>query len=167
MDLHNEILIEKPAVAVWDTLGERFAHVSDWAAPITESSCTVGEGGRPDVGTVRACSIEGFGPVKPGVIKERLLAFDRSAMSLEYEAAEGMPGFVARAVNRWSVHAVDEERCRVRIHATLTLRGPMKIFACLIKWQMQSGGANVAEELKYFLEQGAPHPRKLAAQARR
>jgi hypothetical protein len=37
MELHNEIVIERPAAEVWQVLGERYAHVSEWAAPITES----------------------------------------------------------------------------------------------------------------------------------
>lgn len=163
MDLRNEIAIDTPAGAAWDALGERFMHIGDWAAPI-HSSCPL-EQGELGVGAVRACYIARFGPVKPGTITERLTMFDRGSMSFEYEALEGMPGFVARATNRWSVHPVDEHRCIVRIHAQLTLRGPVVLLHCLLKWQMQVGGARVAEELKYYLERGRVHPRKLKALA--
>jgi hypothetical protein len=146
---------------VWAALGERFMHVGKWAAPIT-SSCPLSEE-HPGVGVVRACHIEGFGPVKPGTIHERLTSFDRERMTFEYEALEGMPSFITRAVNRWSVHPLDDRRSQVRIHATLTLKGPAVLLSCLLKWQMQWGGARVAEELKYFVEHGKPHPRKLAA----
>lgn len=161
MDLRNEITINAPAAAVWAALGERFMHVGEWAAPIS-SSCPVGEA-TPGVGVVRACHIDGFGPVKPGTIQERLTSFDRDRMSFEYEALEGMPSFITRAVNRWSVHPLDGERSLVRIHATLTLKGPAVLLSCLLRWQMQAGGARVAEELKYFVEHGKPHRRKLAA----
>lgn len=160
MELRNEIIIEAPAERVWHTLGERFMHVSEWAAPIT-ASCPVETAG-PGVGVTRSCNIAPFGPVKAGVVKERLTRFDREAMAFEYEALEGMPSFVGHAVNRWSVSRVDDRRSQLRVHATLTLRGPMTLLGCVIKWQLESGGAKVAEELKYFVENGKPHPRKLA-----
>ncbi len=101
--------------------------------------------------------------MKAGVVKERLTRFDREAMTFEYEALEGMPSFVGHAVNRWSVARVDDRRSELRIHATLMLRGPMALLGCIIKWQLESGGAKVAEELKYFVEKGKPHPRKVAS----
>lgn len=161
MELRNEIMIEAPAERVWHALGERFIHVSEWAAPIT-ASCPVGTA-EPGVGVTRSCDIAPFGPVRAGVVKERLTRFDREAMALAYEALEGMPSFVGQAVNRWSVARVDDRRSRLRIHATLTLRGPMALLGCIIKWQLARGGAKVAEELKYFVENGTPHPRKLAS----
>jgi hypothetical protein len=162
MELHNEIVIDRPAAAVWQVLAERYADVSEWAAPITESHCSAG-GDSPEVGTVRACAIAGFGPVQPGVVKEQLVTLDRARLVCEYIAVAGMPRFVAHAMNRWSVHPVDATSCRVRIHATVRLRGLMVILAWPFKWQMQSAGSKVAEELKHFVERGAPHPRKLAA----
>jgi hypothetical protein len=116
-------------------------------------------------GATRSCHTARFGPFEAGAIKERLIAFDRERMAFEYEAVDGMPRFVARAVNRWSVHPVDDRRCVVRIHATLTLRGPVVLLTWLLRWQMQRGGAHVLEELKYYVEHGRPHRRKLAAAA--
>lgn len=161
MELRNEITINAPASAVWAALGERFMHVGEWAAPIA-SSCPVGDE-HPGAGAVRACRIDGFGPVKPGTIQERLTSFDRERMSFEYEALAGMPPFIARAVNRWSVLPLDGGRSLVKIHATLTLKGPAVLLSCLLRWQLQAGGARVAGELKHFVEHGKPHPRKLAA----
>lgn len=161
MELHNEITIEAPAERVWRALGERFMHVGEWAAPIT-SSCAIG----PEelaAGAVRACSIPPFGPFRAGVVKERLTTFDRAQMALAYEAIEGMPRSVARAVNRWSVEPLDDGRSVVRIHATLTLRGFARLLSCPMKWRLEAEGARVAEELKHFVERGHPHPRKRAA----
>ncbi len=163
MELRNDIFIEAPAERVWHALGERFMHIGEWAAPIT-ASCPVGSA-EPGVGVMRSCNIAPFGPVKAGVVKERLTRFDRAAMAFEYEALEGMPRFIRHAVSRWSVSRVDDRRSRLRIHATVVLRGPMALLGCVIKWQLQSGGAKVAEELKYFVENGWPHPRKLAVAA--
>lgn len=161
MELHNRIVIAASALAVWEAIGERFVHIGQWAAPIV-SSCPINDAPLA-VGMVRACRIARFGPFSPGVIRERLTTFDREAMSLSYEAQDGMPRFVANAVNRWSVHRVDASQCEVRVHATLTLRGPMKLFGWLLRNQLEASGVRVLEELKYYVEQGAPHPRKRAA----
>lgn len=161
MELRNEVIIEAPAERVWHAIGDRFMNVSEWAAPIT-ASCPLGAA-ELGVGVTRTCKIAPFGPVKAGVVKERLTRFDRDAMAFEYEALEGLPSFVGHAVNRWSVSRVDDCRARLRIHATLTIRGPMALLAWAIKWQLESAGAKVAEELKYFVENGRPHPRKLAS----
>jgi hypothetical protein len=109
MDLRAEIAIDAPAGAVWALLGERFGQIGEWAAPIT-SSCVDGQ---PAVGAVRTCRIAGFGPFKPGTIKERLVAFERDARRLAYESTKGLPGFVKSAINRWSVHSTTEASCVV------------------------------------------------------
>jgi hypothetical protein len=161
MEVHSEVRIDAPAERVWNALGERFMNIGEWAAPIT-SSCPFGPAGL-GVGATRSCAHASVGPIKAGVVKERLVLFDRTKMALEYEAIEGMPGFVLRAVNRWTVERVDEHRSVVRIHATLTLAGPIRLLSWLVKWQMTVTGVRVGEELKYFVENGRPHPRKQAA----
>lgn len=163
MDLHHDVPIDAPASVVWQTLGERFMHIGEWAAPIT-ASCPIGDAA-PAVGVSRACTVAAFGPMKPGRVVERLTSWRPEALSFEYEAVEGMPAFVEHAVNRWQVVAVDAGRSVVRIHATLTLRGPARLAGCLVKWQLAASGRRVAEELKYFVERGAPHPRKASAAA--
>ena len=159
MELKAELIIEVPAREAWVVLGECWAHIGHWAAPITASFVD----GPLRPGTVRTCHTARFGPVAPGLIKERLLAFDASAFSLTYEAAAGMPRFIARAVNQWSVHPLDDGRCLVRTHAKLTLRGPMALFTFLLERSFAANGARVLEELKHRVEHGLPHPRKLAA----
>jgi hypothetical protein len=158
MEVRNQIRIQAPAERVWAVLGERFMHIGEWAAPIT-SSCPLitAEIG---VGATRCCSHAAVGPIKAGVVKERLTKFDRVSMTLEYEAVDGMPGFVVRAVNRWSVESVDAHRSVVVIHATVQLRGLARLLSCPMKWQLRAVGARVSDELKYFVEHGQPHPRK-------
>ncbi len=101
MEMRSELVISAPAEDAWVVVGERFGEIGEWASAITESVMD----GQPDVGQVRTCRVAGFGPLAPGVIRERLAGFDPEARSLSYEAAEGMPGFIVRAVSRWSVHA--------------------------------------------------------------
>jgi len=142
-----------------EVLGERFADIGEWAVPITASSLD-GTLGR---GAVRTCRTACFGPVPAGTIKERLLDFDPDAMSFAYEAIGGMPGFMADAVNRWSVHPLDGQRCLARTHATLTLRGPAALLGFMLNRKLRADGSRVLDELRYRVEHGRPHPRKVRA----
>lgn len=158
MELHQEIHINSPASAAWEVIGQQFGQIGRWAAPI-RSSCPVGD--QPaGIGSMRACTIADFGPVKAGVIKERIVEFDAKEMRLAYEAVEGLPRFFGQSVNRWSVHAVGESSCVVRIHATVRIHGLAAILEPLFRWQFRIAGARTGRELKHYVEYGEPHPRK-------
>lgn len=159
MELSSEVIIEAPASAAWAVLGECWAHIGLWAAPITSSSVD----GELKAGAVRTCHTARFGPVAPSIIKERLLAFDGAARSFTYESAAGMPGFIAAATNAWSVEPLGEGRCVVRTHAQVTLKAPMSWFSFMLARSFKANGARVLEELKFRVEHGVPHPRKVAA----
>lgn len=160
MNLTAEVELDASAAQAWHILGECWGHIGQWAVPITRSELE----GPPCEGATRTCHTARFGPVPPGLIRERLVAFDAAARTFTYESVEGMPGFVAHAQNRWSVEARGAERCVVRTEASVTLRGPMRLLAPLLKVSFSRNGARVLEELKHRVETGAPHPRKLAAQ---
>lgn len=162
MELNAEVVISAPAKAAWVVLGECWGHIGRWAAPITVSFLD----GEPCVGAVRVCRTARFGPVAPSIIKERLLEFDNASMSFAYEAAAGMPKFIEHAVNRWSVHALDDGRCVVKTRATVELRGPMALLGFLLQRSLKANGARVLDELRHRVEQGTPHPRKVAAMKR-
>lgn len=162
MDLHCQIEVDAPADRVWEVLGARFAHVGEWAAPI-ESSCHVGEVASPGVGSSRHCTTRRFGPFAAGAVEERLVRFDAGARTLTYEAVRGLPRFVRRAVNCWTVTPLGPHRSLVVSTAVLELGGPVGLLRCPLAWQLERSGARVAQELKYFVERGVPHPRKLDA----
>jgi hypothetical protein len=104
---------------------------------------------------------KGFGPFKPGTVREQLTAFDPQSRTLAYVAIDGLPPFAGRAVNHFSVQALSDTRCAVRSYATLELRGPMRIFGWLVRRRLERVGSQVLAELAYFVEHGRPHARKL------
>jgi hypothetical protein len=106
-----------------------------------------------------------IGPIPAGTFKERLIEYDPASMSFADEAVDGMPGFIERAANTWSVHPLDDERCLVRAGPTVVLRGPAKLLGFLLKRKLQSDGARVLDELRYRVEHGQPHLRKVRAAA--
>jgi hypothetical protein len=161
MQLRAEVQIGAPPEVAWDVVGDQFGRVGEWACPISESSID----GRPGVGAVRTCRVSGFGPVGAGVIAERLTVFDQAGRRLEYEAARGMPAFVARAASRWSVHPRLDQACVVRVHASVALRPWAWALGPLLWWRIRGQSRRVLEELAYRVETGRPHPRKAAVRA--
>lgn len=159
MEMRAEIVINAQADRAWEVIGERFGDISEWASVISESVMD----GPPGVGRVRSCHVAGFGPFAPGVIKERLVSFDPEARSLSYEAAEGMPGIIVHALNRWSVNPGPGAGCTVKIHATLTLRPPARLLGPLFRRRMRGDTERVLAELRHRVETGHAHPAKGAA----
>jgi hypothetical protein len=110
--------------------------------------------GSPAVGRVRTCHVAGFGPIAAGVIKERLIEFDPEARSLSYEAAAGMPWFIAGAVSRWSVHSGPGSACTVQIHATLALRRAARPLSPVLRWRLRADTRRALAELRHRVETG-------------
>jgi hypothetical protein len=161
MEMRAEVVINAPAEDAWVVVGERFGEIGEWASAITESVMD----GPPAVGQVRTCQVAGFGPIAAGVITERLTGFDPEARSVSYEAAAGMPWFIAGAVSRWSVHAGPGGACMVRIHATLTLRRAARPLSPGLRWRMRADTRRVLAELRLRVETGHAAPATLAPPA--
>ena len=154
MQLHGKLEINASADEAWKILGEGFGTISDWTSSLEDSSLN----GELKVGCVRTClSSKNFGPFKGGIAKERLVAYDTSLMMFEYKAISGLPGFVRKASNRWSIHKVDEENCIVRFNATLDLRGIFKLMEPIMKLLVKKDLNKFKNEICYRIENGRPH----------
>jgi len=161
MEMRAEVVINAPAEEAWALIGERFGDIAEWASAITESVMD----GPPAIGRVRTCQVAGFGPIAAGVIKERLIEFDPQARSLSYEAAAGMPWFIAGAVSRWSVHPGPGSACTVRIHATLALRLAARPLSPVLRWRMRDDTRRALAELRHRVKTGHPDSAVLAPPA--
>jgi hypothetical protein len=154
MEMRAELVIKAPAEDAWAVVGERFGEIGEWASAITESVMD----GPPAVGQVRTCQVAGFGPIKAGVITERLIQFEPEAKSLSYEAAAGLPRFIAGAVSRWSVHAGPGSACTVRIHATLALRLAARPLSPVLRWRLRADTRRTLAEFRQRVEAGHLDP---------
>jgi len=153
--LETKIDIDAPADAAWEVLGERFGEIAEWTSSITVSSLN----GELQVGGTRTCeNSRGFGPFKPGIIEERLVIFDRSSMTFEYEGISGLPGMLRKAGNHWTVQEVDEDHCVVRSEAHIELKGFIRVFAPFMRLAMKSAVRKFTEELRFRVSNGYPHP---------
>jgi Polyketide cyclase / dehydrase and lipid transport len=159
MKLELQVEINGPADAAWAVLGERFADIGEWAAPIRSSTLD----GELGIGAIRTCQIAKFGPLALGAVRERLIAFDPARMTLAYESVDGLPSFITSAVNRLSIHNVSDRRCLVHSQGNVALQRRVWLFEPLVKWRLQVAARLVLEELRHQVEHGRAHPRKVAS----
>jgi hypothetical protein len=165
--MHLEIkvrtVINAPANEVWGVLAHDFANIGRWATVISDSKpdTTVSAPEGATVGA-RVCSnsVPGFGDVR-----EEFLTYDEKGKRFSYRATDGMPSFIESAVNNWSVRSIGPRQSVVEARGGVQMRLiPGLFLAPFMKLQLGRSAAQIGEELKYFIEQGQPHPRKLKAQ---
>jgi len=157
MKIISEIIINKPVSDVWDVLGNKFSDWHVWGSSLLH---TKGSGKKinGNVCESRTCDVQGMGK-----IRERTLEFDPKKYSLSYEVIEGFPFFVKSGVNRWSL-VPEGEQTRLLMDAEIETQGFVgMIMKPMMKMQMTGLLKNVTEELKYYVENGTPHPRKKKA----
>jgi hypothetical protein len=119
-DIHRTRTIAARAQEIWDVLAD-FGALSAWA-PNADHSCILFSG--PDggsVGTARRVQI------KRDALVERITAFD-PPRSLAYDI-EGLPGFLRRVTNRWTLAAGAGDSTVVTLTSTVDIgsRLPAKL----------------------------------------
>jgi len=158
IQMKDKITINATADRAWEILAHQFGSIGEWASIITESKAVVDEG-EADFNSVtgRVCTAKGFGDTV-----EELTHYDEESKCFTYKAIEGLPFFIKSAENNWSVHALSEEITEVRSRAEIEISFfPGFFLAPVFKYVMARKGKEMFEELKFYLEQGQPHPRKL------
>lgn len=161
MKFKNEMVLNVSAEKAWDVIGNQFGDIGDWVATL-KSSRLEGELG---VGAKRVCQAEGFGPFAPAEVIEKLIEFSPKKHQFTYVALGGIPWFIDNAQNTWWIESAGENRCIVRFEAQIKMAWYLKPLEWLMPMLMKKDGDLFTEELKYRIESGNIHPRKLAAMA--
>ena len=162
MQLHDQITINASANTVWRLLAHDFANIGEWASAIPSSIANtdvpVPEGAEVG-GRVCSTAVPGFRDVE-----ESLTSYDEQSKRFAYQATAGRPWFLKHAENHWSVRSLGPHTSMVETCAEIALNTfPGVFLAPLLKYQMGRIGAQTLEELKYYVEQDQPHPRKMQA----
>ncbi len=151
--------VEASSDRAWEVLGEQWADIDKWASVIEHSEASGGSGGSLK-GAIRSCRITGA-----PAARERMLAYDENARTFSYQALQGMPPFVTRAVNTWKVETLGKNRAVISSRLELSIAaGTPAAAAGMFKGQFDSLFDLTTDELVHFVETGRPHPRKVASQ---
>ena len=101
-------------------------------------------------------------------VTETIVDYDESGRTLTYRAADGMPRFIAQARNRWQVTALTDTRTLVAFSGQVEVRG---LLGALARWwllvRVARTGRYLLDDLKHYIERGAPSPRKRGQLRRR
>ena len=75
-----------------------------------------------------------------------------------------MPGMVGTALNHWQLRAINAQQTQLKMRIEMEVKGILgKIMQPMMRLQMSNLGAQIAEEFKFYVENGKPHPRKVKA----
>jgi hypothetical protein len=155
MKVKQEAIINKNAAAVWEVMGNQFAQVHLWSSNFKSSN----PGGDPklpgldylyrDTVTARGQTIQ------------ELDNFDPDNYFLSYHISKGAPKIAKNARGDWSLEAIGPDKTKVTIEFFMDPKGLLPvILSPIIKKKLGKAGAEIAEELKYYIENGKPNPRK-------
>lgn len=152
--------IDAPAATVWRVIAHEFAEIGKWATAIP-SSTPLDDFPAPTTAPVggRACSaaVPGF-----RTVHEQFTEYDEANMRFRYRAVAGLPTLIRQAENIWSVQPLTADSTRIEICSELELNRVVGwCLGPILQWQINRIGKATLEELKYFIEEGQPHPRKV------
>ncbi|MGB1037090.1 MAG: SRPBCC family protein [Bacteroidia bacterium] len=163
MNIIKTIEIEKQASDVWSILSEDFDKVYQWMAPVYRSYKIPGE--EAIEGAAMAGRICEF-TSKPGGFhaEERITAIDQEKMSLNIEvlpknAPTALP--LKKNILVLTVESLGEGKSKVTWSTFPELKGIGVWLSPLVKKGLSKSFGEVLEELKYFVETGNQHPRKV------
>ncbi|PRX53987.1 SRPBCC family protein [Flagellimonas meridianipacifica] len=154
-----EIFIKAPAKDVWAVFAEDFAGIQKWSSGVSHSE-GFGEAIGSSPYSVRACEITaaGFGDAR-----EEILNFNEDDYEIRYALYEAIPGFVKDFINTWKFREQDGGTyvsAQSEMRATGVMGFMMK---GIMKGATRKALESMCEELKYYIENGEPHPEKVAS----
>lgn len=158
MKITVETTIEQNIEAVWDVMGNQFAEAHLWSANFKASQ----PGGEP--------KLEGVTYAHRATITDRgetiqeLDAFEPQNYSLAYHITEGAPEVAEKASAVWYLKEAADDQTQAFFEFTLEPKSFVsEEMATKIKMGLLKSSQMLAEEMKYYVENGKPHPRKVAS----
>lgn len=160
--IQDKITVYAPASKAWHVIAHEFARIDKWSSGVDESKPLLNLS-IPDDAPVggRVCLADGVG----GDAQEAVTYYDEAAMRFGYKGLGELPLFMKNAENNWSVRAIEADKCVVEFKAIVEIATLPALFMMpLMPLIKKILGTRTLEELKYYVENNEPHPRKVIAQ---
>jgi uncharacterized membrane protein len=155
MNIIKKTTIGKPVEEVWEVLGNQFGQISNWASLIKQSKVY----GDSKLNGVNY-SIRETNTLK-GITKQEITSFEPEKHSLSYKSISGTPAIIKEVRAHWSLVKNDSNSTKLVMDFTADMKGLGFILAPIVKMKLSKIGDQLLEELKYYLENGKQHPRKI------
>ncbi|NQV53159.1 MAG: SRPBCC family protein [Flavobacteriales bacterium] len=153
MKLIKKISIAKPVEDVWEVLGNQFGEIDKWASLIKQSEVS---DPKLSPGVVRSTETTG------GPTKQELTAFSPEKHSIAYKAISGTPFFFKAVRAEWSL-SKNQNITDLVLDFEVKFKGIGGILSPIVKKKLGKVGDELLEELKFYVENGKPHPRKVSS----
>ena len=157
IQVKDKIMINTPATKVRRVLAHEFENIDQWSSGITESGA-VKQGAIPEGAKVCGRVCDG--------IREDFTYYDEQARRFGYKGID-LPWyfFINRIENNWSVHSLEPSKSVVEMRPEIDINPFLGLLLkLLMPFIKKNLGTRTLEELKYYIENDQPHPRKLKAQ---
>lgn len=161
MTLKNTI--NAPIPDVWDKLAIHFDRAADWMSLIPKSVEKVdglAVDGAPMVGRVCDLTTKPNGPY----VDETIIAYDatQSAFTVKVVPVGGRLPIIQNLIT-FSLKDLGNNRTEMTWDSDIELKTAGKLLSPLLKRGLSKNLSEQMDELKYYVENNQPHPRKLAA----
>lgn len=150
--LEKEIIVNVSAAELWKMVGPGFIEVYKWSSNVDHAEGS----GTPEFEGAscsnRSCNVNVKGFDK---IDEELTKYNATQMNLAYAVKEGMPGFITKAVNDWTVVSIDETHSKLVMKAEFESKGLMgKMMNGMMRKKMAETLETVLNDAKVYAETG-------------
>ena len=152
MKIIKELVISKPIENVWEILGNQFGEIDKWASIINHSKLD----GHLGVGVIRSTETTG------GPTKQELTSFNPEQYSLSYKAIAGTPFFAKSITAKWTLVKNQNNNTKLVLDFQVGFKGIGGILTPIVKKKLGKIGNEILQDLKYYVENEKPHPRKIA-----
>ena len=155
MKVTNEAIIEKSIEDVWEVMGNQFGQVHLWSSNFLESR----PGGESKFQGLDYSTRQTL--TERGETIQELDEFNATNQSLSYHITKGAPEVVEKASAVWSLSSQETNTTKVTFEFSMEIKDLVnKEMASKIKAGLLHASTEMAEELKYYMENGVPHTRK-------
>jgi hypothetical protein len=156
VDVKQELTINANIDSTWQVMGIEFSEVDLWCANFIESEA----GGNKKFNGIDYSTRVTV--TEKGDNTQDLDEFDSAKRLLKYHITDGKPSIAREASAVWSLVDLGLNKTKVVLEFKFVAKGWIGL---LMSGKVRSGingtSAEIAEELKYYMENGTAHPRKI------
>lgn len=157
MKFVKHITIDATADKVWKVAGRDFASIGKWATAVSHSTIN------DKLASVNGSPVGGrFCETSFGTASEEFTAFNDDKKTYSFKGVFKSKMF-NDVTSSMKVKSIDAKTTRVEITPALKLTFLGTLMYPLIRMQISKVTDEILDDLKYYVENGKPSPRKLAS----
>lgn len=156
MKIQKELSIAKPIDEVWEVLGNQFGEIDKWASIISKSEVS----GPAKIDGVDYSIRTTMTP--NGETKQELTGFNAINHMISYKSISGTPAIIKEVKAKWTLKSSSDNSTHLTLDFNAEMKGIGHLIAPIAKIKLGKVGDELLEDFKFYVENGKPHPRKVA-----